>query len=135
MSVEEEVYENPDLRDYIYSFVYLGKKIKNGNSDHISFFGKKMYFDQGDRVEQIEMDTIQYLAKCIPNGKGFTETVVFKKHFKKFFKNVYLYPLGWVVKSPSSVLSYFAQTSHTYSVPPFITFLDAHSVKSRIKKK
>ena len=120
---QKEVYENSYLRDYIYSFVYLGKKIKNGNNDHISFFGKKMYFDQGNRVEQIELDTIHYLAEWIPNGEDVVKTVAFKKHFRIFLKSVYLYPLGWVVKS-SPVLSYFAQTSYTYTVPSFIKFLD-----------
>lgn len=137
MSVShQKVYENLYLRDYIYSYVYLGKKIRNGNNDHVSFFGKKMYFEQGNRVEQIELDTIDYLAEWIPNGKDVVKTVAFKKHFRMFLKSVYLYPLGWVVKSPSPILCFFAQTSYTYTVPSFIKFLDDYTLKkSKLKKK
>lgn len=134
---QKEVYQNSYLRDYIYSFVYLGKKIRNGNNDHTSFFGKKMYFEQGNRIEQIELNTINYLAEWIPNGKDVVKTVAFKKQFQMFLNNVYLYPLGWVVKSPSPILCFFAQTSYTYVIPPFIKFLDdcSEAKKNRKKKK
>ena len=130
-SPEEIVYKNVYLRKYIYSFVYLGKKLKNGNNDHVSFFGKKMFYEQGQRIKHIELNSLYYLKEWIRNDTDFIE-----KGMRSFLKSAYLYPSGWVLKSPSHAHSFFAQAS--YGRPPFIKFLDSYSIRywgERQKKK